>query len=95
VTIEKKILIGLEDISAVVFECPKCHARVTRSPEKAGETPHICGECRTEFISPLSAREGAIWQFLRALSTLRKYESEAGFIVRFELDGSSIEKEKA
>lgn len=45
-TIERKIVIGLEDIRAVSFECVKCHAKVSVPPDNIGDVPSRCEHCR-------------------------------------------------
>jgi hypothetical protein len=49
-TFEHKIVVGLDDIKAVTFECRKCHARLTVSPEKI-QIPDGCPNCPNSWIS--------------------------------------------
>jgi hypothetical protein len=38
-TVERKIIVGLEDIKAISFQCDACQYRVTMSPDEVKEIP--------------------------------------------------------
>src|ERR1022692_1810663 len=48
-TVERKIVVGLDDIQAVSFECEKCHSRLTLPPDKIGEIPQRCEQNRSAW----------------------------------------------
>jgi hypothetical protein len=48
-TFERKIVAGLGDIKAVSFECKRCLARLTVSPDKM-ELPMQCPACRERWV---------------------------------------------
>jgi len=52
-TIERRLVAGIEDIKGVCFEClnPKCGVRHTFAPDKIGEIPLICPHCRETWIT--------------------------------------------
>jgi hypothetical protein len=41
-TVERRIVVGLEDIKAVSFECKKCRMRITSVPDDIKEIPEFC-----------------------------------------------------
>ena len=43
-TVERKIVVGLEDIRAITLEC-ECGARTTFAPELFRTVPHHCTHC--------------------------------------------------
>jgi hypothetical protein len=56
-TIERRLIVGIDDIKGVSFECLGCRARNTMLPDKIGEmgirltqvTPTGCGRTLTVF----------------------------------------------
>jgi hypothetical protein len=38
-TLEHKIVVGLGDIKAVIFECRECHTRISMAPDKIDVPP--------------------------------------------------------
>jgi DNA-directed RNA polymerase subunit RPC12/RpoP len=49
VTFENRIVVGLDDIKAVSFECKRCQSRLTVSPDKM-ELPIECPACRVRWV---------------------------------------------
>jgi hypothetical protein len=49
-TFEHKMIVGLDDIKAVTFECNECKARTTIPSDKLQGVPRACSSCN------------AIWQ---------------------------------
>jgi hypothetical protein len=41
-TIERKIVFGLEEIKAIMFECSRCHSRMSIPPDKLDSIPQTC-----------------------------------------------------
>lgn len=50
-TFEHKIVVSLDDIKAVTFECKECGTRTTIPTEKLQEAPSACGRCKTIWWS--------------------------------------------
>jgi len=49
-TFERKIVVGLDDIKAVAFECKECTVRTTVPIEKLSpEPPRSCPSCKTTW----------------------------------------------
>jgi len=50
-TVERKIIFGLEDIKAVVLECTACSSRVSIPPQVGGHIrfPTECPQCRQRW----------------------------------------------
>jgi len=87
-TFEHKIIVGLEEIKAVIFRCNSCGASTAIGPDEFVSIPKQCPnehawttESPTTSIDPVSAR------FLRSVRELRKpiYE-KLGFRVLLEFD---------
>lgn len=88
-TIERKIVVGLEDIKAVSFQCEKCEYRVTMSPDNVQGIPNHCpnghdwaqGENIAMHVPPLL-------QFTTTLAKLRMLlgQKAIGFRILFEFD---------
>jgi predicted Rdx family selenoprotein len=80
-----KRLVDLTDVKAIVFECKKCHARVTRSPQGANNVPYSCGECNTAWRSEIMGQD-VVAVFVNALHVLRQAQTGIPFSVRLEFD---------
>ncbi len=50
-TVERKVVVGLADLKAIVFECreDRCKARVTMLPDNA-RIPQKCPACGREWV---------------------------------------------
>jgi hypothetical protein len=87
--IERRILVDLEDIRAISFQCGKCEYRITMSPDKVQGVPRNCpnghdwaqGENQAMVVPPLL-------QFTTTLATLRTLlgQKTLGFRILLELD---------
>jgi hypothetical protein len=56
-TVERKIVVGLDDLRALTFECKDCRSRVTVSPDQARVPQRIllrlgerCPNCGREWV---------------------------------------------
>ena len=88
-TVERKLLFGLDDIKAVCFQCSDCKYRITMSPDDVKELPLNCpnghrwliGVPQTKTVLPLA-------MFADSLVTLRKLTEQKalGFKVLLEFD---------
>lgn len=78
-TVERKLIVGLDDLQRVIFECrnPKntCRSRVSVAPDEE-KIPSHCPSCGLEWVRyPLSALEvsGTIFtQFVQQLAKARR-----------------------
>jgi hypothetical protein len=52
-TVERRLVVGLDDIKGVCFEClnPKCGGRHTFAPDKISNIPAICPHCRETWLA--------------------------------------------
>ena|ERR1035437_50449 len=91
-TVERKIVVGLEDVQAVTFECGKCLSRVTVPPDSIGDVPARCGRCGQEWITLNSsdyernvAMDSTV-KFTTALQTIRTliHNKKMGFRILME-----------
>ena len=95
-TVEHRIVVGLGDIKAVVFQCNQCAARVAVSPDRLDEDPRImedCPACKnhwwpTDAAKLLTQPVLPSVAFLRALEQMRTSEvvKEVGFTISLEFD---------
>jgi|ERR1019366_4010583 hypothetical protein len=95
-TFERKIVVGLDDIKAISFECNKCHSRITILADKLRDVPencHNCGEIwksrglsphHQDVASPYSNFVSAIWKIRTLL------ENGAPFKILLEFDEPKI-----
>jgi len=81
-TVEHKLLVGLEDIQGIVFECrnpeERCTSRVHVSPD-AAKIPAHCPSCGVEWIrldrlAEIKVSSSTWVNFVQAISTLRARE---------------------
>jgi hypothetical protein len=92
-TLERRFLVGLEDIAAVVFECNHCHARISLSPDNIGVLKGNCPRCTYswQFLEPASAplvpnlSKSYFTNFTEALGKIRRMEPQTiGFKLLLE-----------
>ena len=91
-TIQRHIFIGLEDIKAIVYECAKCSARLTLTPDHT-EIPETCSQCAQIWIPRKPPESGThpvspLTQMLNALRRLRDLSKVTTLGVRifFEIE---------
>ena len=82
-TIEKRFVVGIEDIRSIVFQCDKCGGKVTCSPDKEGHIPYRCLQCAEAWRS--DTQESPVTVLLQILAAMRKGIGH-GFSVKFEFD---------
>jgi hypothetical protein len=97
-TVERKIIIGLEDIKAVVFECTSCLSRVSIPPQARGNTriPNECPQCSAKWsvLDPLKYGDQISLtphaNLVTSIERLKSFSDElikmAGFKILFELE---------
>jgi hypothetical protein len=60
VTFERKIVVGLEEIRAISFECHKCKSRLTVSPDDIRDIPASCPHCNFSWRQPIDPEAGPV-----------------------------------
>lgn len=101
--IERKIIVGLEDLRAVIFECrneaQRCTSRVSISPDR-GLIPEKCPDCGVEWVRhPLQTIEvkgNVFTQFVRLLAEVRSKQPKANeeyprFRIMLEFDEPTLD----
>jgi hypothetical protein len=93
-TLEHKLVVGLDDIKAVVFECRQCGTRVSMVPADV-RIPNQCptGACASVWImgkpagmtSEYEASTSAHLNFVSAIGYIRKHNG-AAFRILLEFD---------
>lgn len=76
VTFEHKIIVGLDDIRAVTFECLKCKSRTTILPDLLETVPYACGSCNAAwrvqpFVTDVTTTGPAALALIQAIRTMR------------------------
>ncbi len=95
-TIEHSIVVGLDDIKTVIFECRQCHTRVSMSPDdiripvkcpKEDCAVWLAGE-PAKVVSPYEATTSKYLNFVQALGHIRKSTNGATFKILLEFNES-------
>jgi hypothetical protein len=75
-TFERKIVVGLDDIAAVSFECKQCQTRVTMLPDDI-QVPQRCQKCDSVWIigdpSNYQSVTSPHMNFINAIGQIRKH----------------------
>ncbi len=95
-TIEHKIVVGLDDIMAVTFECNQCHSKLTVPPDKI-KLPQDCRQCGAEWFSgvdmPYPTGGSPYSSFIRALTTIRsQLKDRMPFRILLEFDQKEFDE---
>ena len=75
-TIERRMIVGIDDIEAVTFLCLSCNARATIPVNSLREVPRQCTSCNAlwsrgdEFATHVSTSGPAEMAFIEAIRTL-------------------------
>jgi hypothetical protein len=93
-TIERKIIVGLDDIRAICFECLKCGTRVALRPGSIKEIPLSCQHCSVEWIPRRtgiearmsSAFEDFVISIERIMSLTKEGMTQTTFRILLEFD---------
>ncbi|SRR5712692_2574940 len=78
-TVEHKIVVGMEDLRSVIFECKNaqqnCKSRVGVSPDR-GRNPPQCPNCGAEWVkyplAPIEVNGTDFTKFIELLAAIRK-----------------------
>jgi hypothetical protein len=97
-TAEHKIVVSLEDVKAIIFECKHCRTRVTVLPDSAS-VPANCPHCPTVWLSrPGPKLENSLspyLNFLQSLAAIRSHSATTGdewpkFRILLEFDEAEL-----
>jgi len=95
-TVEHRMIIGLDDIKAVTFECNQCHTRVTMPPDDI-RIPHNCHRCDNAWIIGDPANYTSVTMpqlnFVNAIGQIRKQLQKNGgvaFKILLEFDQEAM-----
>jgi hypothetical protein len=91
-TIERRMIVGIDDIEAVTFQCLSCNARATTPVSSLSEVPRQCKSCNAvwwrenEFASHVSTSGPAAMAFVQAIRTLTimMREKKHAFLILLE-----------
>jgi hypothetical protein len=90
--IERRIVVGIEDIKSIILECKNCKARIVRAPELEREVPYQCPECPSKWRTPSGRQviqsDSACFHFAKAIPALRSLikENALGCNILFEFE---------
>ena len=59
-TFERKVVVGLEEIRAISFECHQCKTRLTVSPDDIRNIPTACPHCNFSWRLPEESQVGPV-----------------------------------
>lgn len=94
-TIERKIIVGIEDIKAISIECLSCNAILTVPAHKLGDFPKSCQQpnCESKWGVPpssLKEMESPFVNFISSIKSIRGLTPEgirkSGFRILLEFD---------
>jgi hypothetical protein len=94
VTSEHKLVVGVDDIKAVTFECLSCETRISIPFEKLNTPPRACSSCNAiwwsgqDISTNVSTSGPAILGLIQALVTIRVLmrEKKNNCRILFELE---------
>lgn len=87
-TFEHKIIVGLEEIKAIIFRCTSCTASISVQPDGTPTIPTNCPNGHQwQCERGTNTQDGAVGRFIRSLEELRKpiYEKQ-GFKIFLEFE---------
>jgi hypothetical protein len=89
-TFEHKIVVGLEEIKGIIFECNQCKSRTVLTPESANFPPQKCPNghgWNWNVSTGYGSTESPFQAFLTSLKKLRDPLSESvGFKIFLEFE---------
>ena len=75
-TVERRMIAGIDDIRAVTFQCSSCKTRITIPADSLREVPRQCTSCNAlwwrgdEFATHVSTSGPAAMALVQAIRTL-------------------------
>src|SRR5437870_2402351 len=81
-TIERRIIVGLPDIKAIVLECIGCGARLSIPPDSVRELPNQCQHCNRAWsidnTSDYQSKRSPVRNFAEAIEIIRRIMQRTG-----------------
>lgn len=85
-TIEHRMLVGLEDIRSIHIECKKCGAKIVRSPDKTLNLPNACSACGADWPQTFGDNPPIV-KLMILIASLRASQPETyRFSIEFDYD---------
>jgi hypothetical protein len=93
-TVERRMIFGIDDIRAVTFQCSSCKTRITIPADSLREVPRQCTSCDAvcwrgdEIATHVSTSGPAAMAFIQAIRTLATmmHEKKDGFRILLEIE---------
>jgi hypothetical protein len=93
-TLEHRMIVGIDDIKAITFECLNCKTRTTVPVSSLRSVPQACGSCNAvwwtgaDVASNVSTSGPAAIGFIQAIVTLKIMirEKKDAFRILLEFD---------
>jgi hypothetical protein len=89
-TVEHKLVVGLEEIKAIIFECAECKSRIVLTPEDVGTPPNKCPRGHSwewNITDEYKNVDGSSYVFFfRSLKNLRNATKTETFRILWEFD---------
>ena len=96
-TFERRIIVSLGDIKYISYECKKCEAKISISPDAGLSAPPRCPQCKDNWLpestnapSPrygYEEQQSSVMRFARAVGAMRNPEigNSYGFRILLEV----------
>ena len=91
-TIEQKLVFGVEDVRGIRLECSRCHAALSFMLDQSVTIPELCPSCREPWSDTFHAggqtAAQVTIQFIDAVKQIRCVQAELKppTVMRFEFD---------
>jgi hypothetical protein len=89
-TIERRLIVGTEEIKSVCFQCAKCPARVSHSVSRRLVIPKVCPECGSSWVIPHNSQtEESESPFHKLITAIREVDNQVEkppFRILFEFE---------
>jgi hypothetical protein len=95
-TVERKVVVSLRDIKAVVFQCvmETCGSKVSVPPDVVADIPNACPRCHREWSHTVIKNDESLSSpftaFISSIAKIRMLNGKtAGFRILLEFDEPS------
>jgi hypothetical protein len=95
-TVENRVVVGLDDIKTILIECKVCHSRISYLPTKPRFIPERCPQCKSSWRPQEGYVEAASTlvfdNFVTGVSKIVESlkDPSVGFRVLFEFDAPTL-----
>jgi hypothetical protein len=89
--IERRLVVGLNDIQGVVFECVKCRGGMLLSPDRSITEDKLlhCPLCGEHWLPNRIVAEQVL-ALLASLKGIRSQQAKPAFVTRLQFDGAAV-----